>query len=102
MKAIKLYATKKNSRRRVGLFVDLEDYETFHKYRLKCLPNGTVYFRKQGNKKFLHREILHLTQPYEQVFFKSMNNLDFRKSNLLFRVVPVHSRGSYCVHFLEN
>lgn len=98
----KLYIAKRNSKRRIGILVDLEDYVKYHKCRLRILPDGRVYFTDRGKKKYLQREILNLTTPEKKVFFKSVNKLDLRKTNLIIQEVSDENRGRYAVQFYNN
>lgn len=100
MTPTKLYVSKKNKTRRVGIFVDLDDYFKYKKFKLRFLPDGRVYFTAKGKKKYLQREILHLTSAHARVFFKSANKHDYRKSNLLVQIVPEEHRGRYGVQSL--
>jgi hypothetical protein len=102
MSSSKLYIAKKNSKRRLGILVDLEDYIKYHKCNLRVLPDGRVYFTDKGKKKYLHREILDLTSPEKKVFFKSVNKLDLRKTNLIIKEVSDEHRGRYAVQFYHN
>ena len=102
MTPYKLYATKKSKSRRVGVLVDLDDYLKYRKYKLKFLPNGKIYFREGGQKRFLLREILQLTQPYTRVFSKSGDRLDCRKQNLIVKTTPEYRRGMFAVQFLNT
>ena len=102
MTPYKLYATKKNKSRRVAVLVDLDDYLKYRKCKLKFLPGGKVYFREGGQKKFLQREILQLTQPFARVLSKSGDKLDCRKQNLLVKVTPEYRRGMFAVQFLNT
>lgn len=97
----KLYVKKKSRERRLGVIVDLEDYLKYHHYTLRILPDGRIYFTDKGKKKFLSREILHLTDPKKRVFFKSVNKLDLRKANLMVRVIPKNRYGRYAVQFVK-
>jgi len=80
MTPYKLYATKKSKSRRVAVLVDLEDYLKYRKCKLKFLPSGKIYFSERGQKKFLPREILQLTQSHTRVFSKSGQFLDTHKN----------------------
>jgi sugar lactone lactonase YvrE len=102
MTQAKIYIAKKNSRKKIGVLVDLEDYFKYHRCKLRILPDGRIYFTDHGKKKFLQRDILRLTDPKKRVFFKSVNKLDLRKSNLLVRVVSEENRGRYAVQFLPD
>jgi hypothetical protein len=100
MSSSKLYIKKRNRQRQLGVLVDLEDYLRYHHYRLRLLPDGRIYFTDKGKKKYLSREILRLTDPKKRVFFRSVNKLDLRKSNLMVRAVPENNRGRYAVQFV--
>jgi hypothetical protein len=88
--------------RRVKILVDEETFFRYREKDLKIRPNKLVYFREGKECKYLKREILHLTDSKDRVFFKSNNTLDMRKTNLKLNPVPKTHRGRYCVQIREN
>jgi hypothetical protein len=98
----KLYAKRKGYVRSVGILVDESTYSKFKDFKLLIPGDNRVYFIVDGEKKYLARAILNLTDCFDRVFFKSTNKLDMRRSNLLLKSVPVNNRGKYAVQFHKS